>query len=142
MAWNGPSASGQTVTSHWLMTGLSLAIGQWPSAIGQALADEWPPLSHWPKDHRQPLAHASTFRAAKVITSSQCSSAKRKQVPYRGDRRICGDQSTWLARKRQDKKDTEGNRLLSEQAQQSSALPRRAAWAAPTSFPSTSPHDP
>uniref|UniRef100_A0A6B0UWU4 Putative secreted protein n=1 Tax=Ixodes ricinus TaxID=34613 RepID=A0A6B0UWU4_IXORI len=40
------------------MTGLSLAIGQWPSAIGQALADEWPPLGHWPKDHRQPLANA------------------------------------------------------------------------------------
>lgn len=53
MAGNGPSATGQTVASHWLMTSLSLAIGQWPSAIGQALS-----FNHWPKYHRQSLANA------------------------------------------------------------------------------------
>ncbi|KAG0412767.1 hypothetical protein HPB47_010086 [Ixodes persulcatus] len=36
MAGNGPWPSGQTVARDWQVTGLYLAIGHWPSAIGQA----------------------------------------------------------------------------------------------------------
>uniref|UniRef100_A0A6B0UUK7 Putative secreted protein n=1 Tax=Ixodes ricinus TaxID=34613 RepID=A0A6B0UUK7_IXORI len=143
MAGNGSSASGRTVASHWLMTGLSLAIGQWPSAIGQALSDEWPPFGHRPKYPCQPLANAwpnsvvlGSLPPASVPPQSATKSSTEATVASVG---IGARGSPENDKTRRTLREAD---LYPNRPSNRARFPDASPGIAPTSFPSTSPHVP